>query len=201
MKTIYKIIVLGVYQLLLIPHLFIYTVKYRSLGGAKLRLDIEHYKRHMGINYGLWLSFVYLMFSQHQFRNIFFLRMGKIWRYLFFWTPPLSTLHIFTPSSQIGGGLYIGHGWGTTINAQKIGKNFVVGQHCTIGSRNVKEPVIGDNVCIWAHCVVIGGITIGNNTNIGAGAVVVKSVPENCVVVPAKSNIIKQNGERVCIPL
>jgi hypothetical protein len=36
MKTIYKIIVLGVYQLLLIPHLFIYTVKYRSWGGQSL---------------------------------------------------------------------------------------------------------------------------------------------------------------------
>lgn len=72
----------------------------------------------------------------------------------------------------------------------------------TIGSRNLKTPIIGDNVNITAHAVVLGGIKIGNNSQIGAGAIVVKDVPDNAVVVvPAKSNIIKINNQRCIIPL
>lgn len=115
--------------------------------------------------------------------------------------PQLKTLYIQTPSSQIGGGLYIGHGWGTVINAKKIGQNCRVNQNVTIGSRNLKTPIIGDNVNITAHAVVVGGIKIGNNSQIGAGAIVVKDVPDNAVVVPAKSNIIKINNQRCIIPL
>lgn len=48
---------------------------------------------------------------------------------------------------------------------------------------------------------LLGGVDIGDNTQIGSGAVVVKNVPENCVVVPAKSAIIKKDGERVNILL
>lgn len=97
--------------------------------------------------------------------------------------------------------MYIGHGWGTVINAEKIGKNCVIGQNCTIGSNKLKEPIIEDNVSIWAHCIIIGNITVGKGANIGAGAVIVKDVPNNSVVVPAKSLIIKIDNKRVNIPL
>lgn len=127
--------------------------------------------------------------------------MNKYYRPLCFYLPQLKTLYIQTPSSQIGGGLYIGHGWGTVINAKKIGQNCRVNQNVTIGSRNLKTPIIGDNVNITAHAVVVGGIKIGNNSQIGAGAIVVKDVPDNAVVVPAKSNIIKINNQRCIIPL
>lgn len=65
----------------------------------------------------------------------------------------------------------------------------------------MKEPVIGNDVSVWAHAVVLGNITVGNKSQVGAGATVVKSLPENTVVVPSKSMIIKQNGERVNISL
>lgn len=90
----------------------------------------------------------------------------------------------------------MGHGWGTVVNAQRIGKDFRVGQNVFIGSRNSKKSVIGDNVSVWAHAIVLG-----DNSQVGAGAVVIKSVPANSVVVPAKSFIIKKNGVRVNIPL
>lgn len=48
---------------------------------------------------------------------------------------------------------------------------------------------------------LLGDITVGDNSQVGAGAVVVKSIPNDSVVVPAKSMIIKQKGERVNIPL
>lgn len=69
------------------------------------------------------------------------------------------------------------------------------------GSRGMKEPVIGNDVSVWAHAVVLGNITVGNKSQVGAGATVVKSLPENTVVVPSKSMIIIQNGERVNISL
>ena len=87
------------------------------------------------------------------------------------------------------------------VNAKRIGRNFRVGQNVTVGSRNIKEPVIGDNVSVWANAIVLGNITIGDNTQIGAGSVVVKNVPANCIVVPSKSTIIKKDGIRVNIPL
>lgn len=77
----------------------------------------------------------------------------------------------------------------------------MIGQNCTIGSRNFKEPVLEDNVKVWAHAVVLGDIVVEENSNIGAGAVVVKNVPKNPVVVPAKSSIIRMNGEKVNILL
>lgn len=115
--------------------------------------------------------------------------------------PGRANLHLVTKPSNVGGGFYVGHGWGTVVNAQRIGKDFRVGQNVTIGSRNYKESVIGDNVSVWAHAIVLGDISLGDNCQVGAGAVVVKSVPDNSVVVPAKSMIIKQNGERVNKPL
>lgn len=110
-------------------------------------------------------------------------------------------IRVLTSSKNAEGGFYVGHGWGTVVNAKSIGKNFRVEQNVTVGSRNVKEPIIGDNVSVWANAVVLGDIHIGENSQVGAGAVVVKSIPNDSVVVPAKSMIIKQNGKRVNVPL
>lgn len=140
-----------------------------------------------------------LMFPE--FRSVFYWRLGKVAKHLFWYLPGRTNLEIFTSSSRVEGGFYVGHGWGTVVNAKQIGSNFTVAQCCTIGSRNGKLPSIGDNVGCWAHSVVLGDIAIGNNCQIGSGSVVVKSLPDNSVVVPQKSVIIKQNGERTNILL
>ncbi len=147
------------------------------------------------------LAFLFLLIFYPEYRNVFYFRLPIIIRYFLYYLPPRATLHIWTKSRNVGGGLYIGHGWGTVINAKKIGENCIVGQNVTIGSRNLKEPMLGNNVGVYANAVVLGDISIGDNTQIGAGAVVVKSVPANCVVIPAKSNIIKKDGNRTNIPL
>lgn len=72
------------------------------------------------------------------------------------------------------------------MNLYKAGKNLSVYQGVTIGnkgngSRSEITPTIGDNVSICANATVIGGIKIGNNVVIGAGSVVTKDVPDNCV--------------------
>lgn len=170
--------------------------------GGKIKKDLHRWKQIKGLEQkGDLYALVYLMMVYPELRSIFYWRLGKLAKYLFFWMPGRANLHLFTNPRKVEGGFYVGHGWGTVVNAQRIGTNFRVGQNVTIGSRNCKESVIGDNVSVWANAIVLGDITIGDNSQVGAGAVVVKSLPENSVVVPAKSMIIKQNGQRVNIPL
>ena len=61
----------------------------------------------------------------------------------------------------------------------------------TLGKKDGKRPIIGDNVTINCHACSIGGVNIGNNVIIGAGSVVVKDVPDNCVVAGNPAKIIK----------
>ena len=107
--------------------------------------------------------------------------------------PPLPTLFINT--IDVGGGLFIQHGFSTIIVAQKLGKNCWINQQVTIVySNDQKCPILCDNVTVGAGAKVLGGITIVENSIIGANAVVVKSVPPNSTVVGVPAYIIKKNG-------
>ncbi|SDM55372.1 serine O-acetyltransferase [Kriegella aquimaris] len=94
----------------------------------------------------------------------------------------------------IGGGLKVLHGQGLIVNSHtKIG-NFVTLRHnTTIGNSKPggKSPIIDDYVDVGANCVVIGDVKIGKNSIIGAGSVVVKSVPPNSIVVGNPAHVIK----------
>lgn len=89
---------------------------------------------------------------------------------------------------KIGGGLTIFHGHGTVIVCERAGTNLTVYQGVTIGKnskagREKNMPVVGNNVTVYTNAVVAGGITIGNNVDIAAGAVVLKDVPDNTVAM------------------
>lgn len=71
-----------------------------------------------------------------------------------------------------------------------IGKNCSIYQNVTIGQGTGGAPIIGDNCFIGANSVIIGKITVGNNVKVGAGAIVVDSIPDNAVVVAPKARII-----------
>lgn len=79
-----------------------------------------------------------------------------------------------------------------------IGKNCVIYQHVIIGANTHKNnnhfgsPTIGDNVLIGAGAKIIGKVNVGNNCRIGANAVVVRDVPDNCVVVSNNRVIQKE---------
>lgn len=109
--------------------------------------------------------------------------------------------NLYLPYSQkIGQGLVIQHGFSTIFNAEYIGKNCQVWHGVTIGKshsgKSMPRPVIGDNVKICCHATVLGGITIGDNVVIGAGSIVTKSIPANCVVIGNPAKILSKDGKR-----
>lgn len=200
--NILRLIRYFIYFIFMLPQIVVFVIcKYKLTFRGVILQDLHRWKEIKNINSNDLLAFVYLFIKQKELRSVFYWRLGKLAPYIFFWLPGRSDLHLFTSPKNVDGGFYVGHGWGTVVNAKRIGRNFRVGQNVTVGSRNIKEPVIGDNVSVWANAIVLGNITIGDNTQIGAGSVVVKNVPANCIVVPSKSTIIKKDGIRVNIPL
>jgi serine O-acetyltransferase len=106
-------------------------------------------------------------------------------------------------SADIGSGLKLIHGVGTVIGAKsRIGRNFTVFQGVTIGDKLGAEtggrPQIGDDVILSAGAQVLGPVTIGSKTIVGANAVVIRSTPGRCVVagVPAELKAKGLSDER-----
>lgn len=132
---------------------------------------------------------VSLLATDKAFRSLYLYRQKKRlyrnWVKLLY--PPLDSLYITTP--DIGGGLYIQHGFSTYIAAESIGENCWINQQVTIGYKDdTRPPIIGDDVEITCGAKVLGPITIGDRVTIGANAVVVKDLPSDSVWggVPAK---------------
>ncbi|MCF2518455.1 serine acetyltransferase [Dyadobacter sp. CY351] len=97
----------------------------------------------------------------------------------------------------IGAGLRVYHFPGIVIHRDvKIGKNCTLRQATTIGNKtdNGGCPVIGNNVNIGANVCILGDIVIGDHVTIGAGSVVVKSVPAHSVVAGNPARVIKNTN-------
>lgn len=96
-------------------------------------------------------------------------------------------------SNTISSNLYLYHPYGIIINSKSIiGDKCVIRQGVTIGNKGLTDnscPKIGNNVEIGAGAKIIGGISIGDNSIIGANAVVTKSFPKGSVLVgvPARN--------------
>jgi serine O-acetyltransferase len=102
------------------------------------------------------------------------------------------------PGAVIGSGLFIDHGMGVVIGeTAEVGSDVTLYHGVTLGgtslSKGKRHPTIGDRVTIGAGAKVLGNITIGSDSRIGANAVVVKSVPENSVVVGVPGQIVRRS--------
>ena len=84
------------------------------------------------------------------------------------------------------------HGLGVVIGKGIVlGENVVIYQNVTIGGKDGGVPIIGDNVKIFPNSVMVGNITVGEKSIIGACSFVNKNVPPNCVVARVPAKIIK----------
>ena len=101
------------------------------------------------------------------------------------------------PGATIGEKFFIDHGMGVVIGETTIiGDNVLVYQGVTLGGtgkdQGKRHPTIGDRVTIGAGAKVLGNITIGSDSNIGAGSVVIDDVPEHSTVVGVPGRITRQ---------
>lgn len=99
------------------------------------------------------------------------------------------------PGAKIGDGLFIDHGMGVVIGETSvIGDNVVLYQGVTLGGtsqqRTKRHPTLGNNVLVGVGARLIGAINIGDNSKVGAGSVVVTSVPPNATVVGVPGRIV-----------
>ena len=106
------------------------------------------------------------------------------------------------PGAQIGKGLFIDHGHGVVIGETTIiGDNVTLYQGVTLGGTGKetgkRHPTIEDNVMISVGAKVLGSFTIGENSKIGAGSVVLSEVPPNSTVVGVPGRVVKQDNVRI----
>jgi serine O-acetyltransferase len=106
------------------------------------------------------------------------------------------------PGAKIGRRFFIDHGMGVVIGETcEIGDNVTVFQGVTLGGtgkeKGKRHPTIKDNALIATGAKVLGSITIGENSKIGAGSVVLKDVPPNSTVVGIPGKVVIQDGIRI----
>ncbi|MBO8165245.1 MAG: serine O-acetyltransferase [Brevibacillus sp.] len=110
------------------------------------------------------------------------------------------------PGAKIGRRLFIDHGSGVVIGETcEIGDNVTIYQGVTLGGtgkeKGKRHPTVGNNVIIASGAKVLGSFKIGDNSKIGAGAVVLQEVPPNSTVVGIKAKVVVQDGKRVTYDL
>ncbi|MCH6268799.1 MULTISPECIES: serine O-acetyltransferase [Neobacillus] len=106
------------------------------------------------------------------------------------------------PGAKIGRRFFIDHGMGVVVGETcEIGDNVTIYQGVTLGGtgkeKGKRHPTIKDNVLISTGAKVLGSITIGENSKIGGGSVVLKEVPPNSTVVGIPGRVVMKDGIRV----
>ncbi|WP_435368149.1 serine O-acetyltransferase [Sporosarcina luteola] len=106
------------------------------------------------------------------------------------------------PGATIGRRLFIDHGMGIVIGETcEIGDDVTLYQGVTLGGtgkeKGKRHPTLGNNVLVASGAKVLGSITIGENSKIGAGSVVLIDVPEDSTVVGIPGKVVVTNGVRV----
>jgi serine O-acetyltransferase len=190
-----------------IPHFLLFK---RSLAKPIIEMDLRRWMReckyageiHFSLGVLAWLL---ELENTNEFRNLFYYRIGRpagVWdRFLLSLAmilyKPIDTLQILTPS--IGPGLLIKHGFGSVIDAVRIGKNCLIFQEVIIGQKDMDQtgkPVIGNSVHIGLGAKILGPITVGDNVDIGANSVVIRDVHPNSVVAGIPARFIKHITNR-----
>ena len=169
-----------------------------------IQMDIHRWNEIDQIKLNMFESMNWYMTYKKEFRNLIqhrlknpsrsFVAMMHFVIARILWKP-MESLYIYT--ENIGGGLYIQHGFATIITAERIGENCRIYQQVTIGYKNgTRPPVLEDNVSVTCGAKVLGDITMHSGSLAAAGAVVVKDVPENAIVAGVPAKVIGYKDEK-----
>jgi serine O-acetyltransferase len=106
------------------------------------------------------------------------------------------------PGARLGAGLFIDHGMGVVIGeTTEVGANCTLYQGVTLGGTSLKKekrhPTLGNNIVVGAGAKILGAITIGDHSKIGAGSVVVTEVPPHSTVVGVPGRVVQRSGEKI----
>ena len=106
------------------------------------------------------------------------------------------------PGATIGHGFFIDHGMGTVIGeTAEIGRNVTVYQGVTLGGtgkeKGKRHPTIGDNVVVATGAKILGSFSVGHDSKIGAGSVVLSEVPPHSTVVGIPGRVVYRFGQKV----
>lgn len=176
-------------QILFLPHVILFL-----FSGEKEVIAKDIYARK-NFNPSRWHQVFDLskeLLINKYFRTLFYHRTNGVFSKILRIFYPKESSFIIDVTTKIGGGLQLAHPYSTILNAKKIGENVYINHLVTIGDKNGQRPIIEDGVELYANCIIIGGITIGKNAKIGAGAVVTKDVPENAIAVGNPAKILKK---------
>jgi serine O-acetyltransferase len=104
------------------------------------------------------------------------------------------------PGAKIGERLFIDHGFGVVIGeTAQVGDDVLLYQGVTLGGtgkeRGKRHPTVGDRVVVGTGASVLGNIRLGNDSRVGAGAVVVQSVPAGATVVGMPAKVVKTRDQ------
>jgi serine O-acetyltransferase len=96
--------------------------------------------------------------------------------------------------AQFGPGFVLIHSMGVVINSKVRGGERILLEHgVTIGEEKGEAPLLGDDVFVGAGAKIIGGVTVGSRTKIGANAVVLKDVPDDSTAVGVPARVVAQD--------
>lgn len=140
-----------------------------------------------------------------EYRSVLYWRMGGLRYFISWWAPGERVLHLEgTNYRNAEPGLVIHHGHSTRVACKHIGAGCQIWHNVTLGTAKPFSglfPTLGNNVRVCTGAVVLGGVSIGDNSTIAACSVVLKDVPANALVAGNPAHIIKLNGEKLATPI